>query len=108
MVLTNNSVLKLDPANQFKVGTAPVPIDRIDAITIPLGNVLLLSAWWLRCHHLPYPSGPEPLCIMHLQDDNDVVFLMVNEKSQENRVSEFVTMLARAAYLVGGCQHCRL
>lgn len=39
LLLTDNSVIKLDPANQFKMGTEPILLDRIDAITIPLGKV---------------------------------------------------------------------
>jgi hypothetical protein len=64
--------------SQYKMGTSPIAIGHIDAITIA--------------------DGPEPVSVLHLQDENDVVFLM----DGENRTGEFVTQLARVAYTVGG------
>ena len=77
-MLTDRNVIKLDPANQYKMGTSPVSIAHIDAVTIA--------------------DGPEPVSVLHLQDENDVVFLMEGE----NKTGEFVTQLARVAYTVSG------
>ncbi|EDQ88551.1 uncharacterized protein MONBRDRAFT_8879, partial [Monosiga brevicollis MX1] len=75
-VMTDKALLKLDPLKEYKLGSDPIQLMHVDAVTIP--------------------SQAEPVIVLHLRDTNDLVLYF---KSGGERIGEFVTLLARQLYM---------
>ncbi|EGD75756.1 hypothetical protein PTSG_07873 [Salpingoeca rosetta] len=76
LVLARDGLYKLDPVKGFRMGTKPVPLTQIDAVTVT--------------------SNLDAVCVIHLRGDNDLVVYFPSG----HRVPEFVTRLVRTCYLV--------
>lgn len=76
LVVTDRFITKLDATKGFKHASDVISIASIDAVSIH--------------------SGSDGVCVLHLRDNNDVLFALDNLK-----LAEFVTHVSILGYRVG-------